>query len=606
MKTTKYIFPALALLMVSCDNFFDEKQIGNAGYQPSDVRTDMTYTLTADDLGQITKKEKEKDKRSAYELRALALCTPEDSSAYQAWQDIATLKAFNENADADIYVPIFMANTFPYLSKGTICKVYYPYYKGKTNRVLPFMTAVGYSLTEDDYKTIWGGRGADYLTTTSEPDVPVFLGNKFKTATEGQIIVLTYKSLDVDPDTIYPPLPYECTVAQLLEAQETEEHQLTGMVGTIKSSVYGRFYLVDGTDSIYVYGLSDENGDKVWKNKGIKKGDQITLRGKYSKEAGTPQLNDAVYISHTSGAKSLHMRMTHTEPLKRDTVYKSVIYQLNQGVWELYMNDQVTAYFALPTELYSALGSTTIANPQEVIGKYLRLNYPYAAEKDVYLVAYNGSKGMTADEFTYDGTDFVMNTGYTTEEMNFVRSDSWVADISTYYTTPFVNNGQADFTIQHVNLDGLKYVWRYQASYGMTASAYVSGTNHPVEDWLISPSIRLKKSVNAKMHFDHAVRYGNTAYNKEWLKVMVTDNYTGDVTTTEWEHLPFPDSIPDGSNWHFMSTGDFDLSKYNNQSIVIAFQYNTTTGELTSAPTWEIQNLLVYEPEEEGEADVDE
>lgn len=593
MKTTKYIFPLLALLFVSCDNFFDEKQIGNTGYKPADIRTDMTYTLTADDIEQITKS------GTVYEQRALALCTPEDSSAYRAWKEIGTLKAFSENADADIYVPAFMAATFPYMDKGTICKVYYPYYKGKTSRVLSFMSATGYTLTDDDYKTIWGGRGADYLTLTAESGIPGFLADKFKTATEGKIIVLTYKSLNTDPDTIYPPLPYECSIAQLLEAEETVEHQLTGTVGTIKSAIYGRFYLVDGKDSIYVYGLSDENGDKVWKAKGIQQGDLLTLRGKYSNESGEPQLNNAVYISHTAGGKGVRGKMAAKEPLVQDTVYKSVIYQLNQGEWTLYANDQVKAYFALPQTVYDALGSTSVADPQTVIGKYLRLLYPYAAEKDIYLVAYNSSNGMTADEFTYDGTDFVMNTGYTTEEMNFVRNSDWVADISTYYTTPFVNNGQADFTIQHVTLDGLSYVWRYQASYGMTASAYVSGTNHPVEDWLVSPSIRLKKSVNPKMHFDHAVRYGNTAYNKEWLKVMVTTDYTGDVTTTEWEHLQFPDSIPDGSNWTFLSTGEFDLSKYNNQSVVIAFQYNTTTGNLTSAPTWEIQNLLVYEPETE-------
>lgn len=593
MKTTKYILPAIALLMVSCADFFDEKQIGNVGYQPIDARTDMTYTLTADDLGQITKK------GSEYEQRALSLCTENDSTAYQAWLDIATLKAFNENADADVYVPAFMLNTFPYMDKGAICKVFYPYYKGKTNRVMPFMTATGYTLTDDDYKTVWGGRGADYLTATSEPNIPDFLLHKFTTATEGKIIVLTYKTLNTDPDTIYPPLPYECTVAELLEAKEKETHQLRGIVGKIKAQSSGKFYLVDGNDSIYVYGLYDEDGNPIWKSKGIKRGDSIVVKGKYNDENGEPQLHNAVYISHTPASKAIAHRMTAKEPLTQDTVYKSVIYQLNQGTWTLYTNDQVKVCFALPKTFYDALGNTSVANPQETIGKYLRINYPYAEEKDIYLVAYRGSKGMTADEFTYDGTDFVMNTGYTTEEMNFVRSDKWLADISTYYTTPFVNNGQADFTIQHVNLDGLSYVWRYQASYGMTASAYVKTVNHAVEDWLVSPSIRLKKSINPKLRFDHAVRYGNQAYNKEWLKVMVTNNYTGDVTTTEWEHLQFPDSIPDGSNWTFMSSGDFDLSQYNNQSIVIAFQYNTTTGELTSAPTWEIQNLLVYEPEAE-------
>ena len=590
---TRYIIPALALMMVSCENFFDEKQLGNTGYTPTDVRTDMTYSLTSDDMAQITKK------GSEYEEKAKSLCTAEDSSAYEAWLSIGKLKAFNEEADADLYVPMFMVAKFPYMDAGTICKVSYPFYKGKSSRVEPFMSATGYTLTEEDYKTIWGGRGADYLTITSEPNIPAFLASKFPTATEGKIMVLTYKSLNTDPDTIYPPLPYECTVGELLEAKEAVEHQLSGIVGTVKSTTYGRFYLVDGQDSIYVYGLTDEAGDKVWKAKNIQPGDKITIRGKYNDESGVPQLHNAIYISHTPTQSGKPARKNTASPLVQDTVYKTIIYQLEQGEWKLYTNDQVTKHFALPTSFYEEIGSNSIANPEELIAKYLRLNYPYAVEKDIYLVAYRGTSGMTADEFTFDGTEFVMNTGYTTEEMNFVRNDNWVADISTYYTTPFVNSGQADFTIQHVNLDGLSYVWRYQASYGMTASAYVSGTNHVVEDWLVSPSIRLKKSVNPKMHFDQAIRYGNTDYNKEWLKVMVTNNYTGDVTTTEWEHLAFPDSIPNGSNWVFLNTGDFDLSKYNNETIVIAFQYNTSAGELTSAPTWEIQNLLIFEPKEE-------
>ena len=593
MKTTKYIFPVLALMCASCTNFFDEKQIGNSGYTPSDVRTDMVYDLTTDDVTQIGKK------GTAYETKALSLCTAEDSSAYEAWLEIGTLKAFTERADADIYVPAFMAATFPYLDQGTICKVRYPFYKGKSDYVEEFSKATGYTLSEDDYKTVWGGRGADYLTVTSEPNIPDFLKSKFSMAEEGKIIVLTYKSLQYDPDTIYAPLPYICTVKQLLDAQETTEHQLSGTVGTIKSQTYGRFYLVDGNDSIYVYKLTDEAGNKVWKDKGIKQGDQITLKGKYSNSGDEPQIVDAVYISHTSPSPMPRRIAATTRPVEQDTIYKSVIYQLNDGEWNIYSNDLIENLYVLPQSTYTQLGLTSISSPEDVLTLCLRYAYPYAETDDVIVVVYQGKNGMTADEFTYDGTNFVMNTGYTTEEMNFVRSTAWNADISTYYTTPFVNNGQADFRIQHVNLDGLTYVWRYQASYGMTASAYVSGTSHPVEDWLISPTIRLKKSVQPVLTFDHAIRYGNTSYNKDWLKVMVTDNYTGDVTTTEWEHLQFPDSIPDGSNWVFLNAGAFDLSQYNNETIVIAFQYNTTTGDLTSAPTWEIQNLVVYENNEE-------
>ena len=602
MIMKKYIFLGLigAMGLAGCQNYFDEKQLDNGDYHVTDVRTSMTYTLTEEDVALIGKPCSYKGNDtvpSVYEQKALSLCTEEDSMAYYEWRRISVLKAFTEDASADLYVPMFMAFKFPYLDAGTICNVTYPLYEGKSSRVQEFKSAGAYTLTEDDYRTIWGGRGADFLNSESEKDIPAFLATKFPLSEEGKIMVLDYKFLQIEPDTIYPPLPYVCSIAEFLAAQEKEEHQLTGVVGTVKSERNGRFYLVDGSDSIYVYGLVDETGAKAFKEKSIKSGDQLTLKGVYSVSVDEPIINNAIYVSHTPSNAPARFKVMTTLPL--DTLVKSVIYQLTNGTWQVYENEQLTVAEALPNSVYASLDVYTIENPEEVLHTYLQDKYRYPKEKQIYLIAYNGTSGVTADEFTYDGTDFIMNTGYVDDVMSFVYTNTWVANISTYYTTPFVGDGPADFTIQHVNLDGLNYVWRYQAAYGMTASAYVSGSNHPVEDWLVSPKIRLKKSVAPYLTFMHAVRYGNEQYNKEWLKVMVTNNFTGDVTTTEWEHLEFPDSIPDGSNWTFLSTGKFDLSKYNNESIVIAFQYNTTTGELTSAPTWEIQQLLVAEEEDE-------
>jgi hypothetical protein len=238
----------------------------------------------------------------------------------------------------------------------------------------------------------------------------------------------------------------------------------------------------------------------------------------------------------------------------------------------------------------------------DIILKYLQATYPYAAEKEIYLIAYMGKNGATADEWVFDGTEFVLSTGYVTETMSFeVKNNKWIANISTYLQTKFVGEGLGKFTIHHVSLDGLNYIWRFQAAYGATASAYVSGTNHRVEDWLVSPNIRLKKSIQPRLTFDQAVRYGNVTDNPKWLNVMVTNNFTGDVQTTEWKQLEWPAELPDGSNWVFQTSGIFDLSEYNGQTIVLGFRYKTDIEgvDVPSAPTWEIQNLLVAEPQEE-------
>ena len=602
MKTKYILGAALVLgtlsLCTSCDNYFDEKYMGNGNPQITDVRTNMSYTLTSDDVAQIGKQCTYKGKDtipSVYEQKALSLCTESDSTAYTEWKKIASLKAFTEEASPDIYVPMFMAQKFPYLDAGTMCNVTYPLYEGKSERVEPFKYVTPYTLTEDDYRAVWNGRGASYISKDKEVDLAAFLTTTFPLAATGKIIALTYNFQEENPDTIIPFLPYACSVGQLLEAKEKEEHQISGLVGTIKSTIYGRFYLVDGEDSIYVYGLNDEDGNRVWKDKKIQKGDNITIKGNYSEESGEPQFVNAIYISHSTPAPAPRKAKAKAAVQKGP---KTVLYQLTDSAWVVYANDRLKAAVALQPDLYEQMGTSVVANPATIIGDWLRRTYLYPNEKEIYLVAYNTSSGYTADEWTYDGTDFVMNTGYVDDVMSFELKDTWVANISTYYTTPFVGNGPADFTLQTVALDGLSYLWRYQAAYGMTASAYVSGTNHPVEGWLVSPKIRLKKSEHPELTFYHAVRYGDPVNNLNWLKVKVTNNYTGDVTTTEWKHLEFTDSIPEGTNFKFLNAGHFDLSEYNNETIVIGFEYNTTAGPISSMPTWEIQDLLVAEKEE--------
>ncbi len=598
---TKYI----AILMVAgvalaaCENYFDEKYLDNGHTKLTDVRKSMTYTLTVDDVNAIGKQRTFKNADtipSVYELKALSLCTETDSTAYTEWKKIASLHAFTEDASPDIYVPMFMAQKFPYLDAGTMCNVTYPLYEGKSERVEPFKYVTPYTLTEDDYRAIWNGRGASYISKDKEADLAAFLTTTFPLAATGKIIALTYNFQEENPDTIIPFLPYACSVGQLLEAKEKEEHKLSGIVGTVKSTIYGRFYLVDGADSIYVYGLNDEDGNRVWKDKGIQKGDEITIKGNFSEESGEPQFVNAIYISHSTPASAPHRAKAKAAAVQKGP--KTVLYQLTDSAWVVYANDRLKAAVALQPDLYEQMGTNVVADPATIIGDWLRRTYLYPQEKEIYLVAYNTSSGYAADEWTFDGTDFVMNTGYVNDVMSFVLNDTWVANISTYYTTPFVGDGPADFTLQTVALDGLNYIWRYQALYGMTASAYVSSTNHPVEGWLVSPKIRLKKSEHPELTFFHAVRYGDPVNNLNWLKVKVTNNYTGDVTTTEWKHLEFPDSIPAGTDFKFLNAGHFDLSEYNNETIVIGFEYNTTAGPISSMPTWEIQDLLVAEKEE--------
>ena len=199
------------------------------------------------------------------------------------------------------YAAAVLQDKFPYLDNGTMCDVTYTLLEGKSNHVLPFQSSTTYTLTADDYEQIWQKRGVYYLTPASEALLPEFLSKKYPTVADKKVIVLNYAFSADEPDEseFSDFLPYALSLSQLLVLPDYKEHEITGVVGSVKSPTYGRFYMKDGADSIYVYGVLNENGDRVWKDKNIQVGDMITIRAKYSDDTEEPQLVNGVYVSHT-------------------------------------------------------------------------------------------------------------------------------------------------------------------------------------------------------------------------------------------------------------------------------------------------------------------
>ena len=91
------------------------------------------------------------------------------------------------------------------------------------------------------------------------------------------------------------------TIAKFLEKKDTTtEYTLTGKITNVANTTYGNFDLTDDTGSVYVYGLLTPEGasQKQWAAAGLKQGDIITIKGKYSLYNGSPQIKNAVYVSH--------------------------------------------------------------------------------------------------------------------------------------------------------------------------------------------------------------------------------------------------------------------------------------------------------------------
>ena len=91
------------------------------------------------------------------------------------------------------------------------------------------------------------------------------------------------------------------TVADFLDKADTStEYKLTGKITNVANSTYGNFDLTDATGTVYVYGLLTPEGasQQQWAAAGLREGDIITIKGKYSLYNGSPQIKNAVYVSH--------------------------------------------------------------------------------------------------------------------------------------------------------------------------------------------------------------------------------------------------------------------------------------------------------------------
>lgn len=152
--------------------------------------------------------------------------------------------------------------------------------------------------------------------------------------------------------------------------------------------------------------------------------------------------------------------------------------------------------------------------------------------------------------------------------------------MATSLLTIDFTQGQGEWTIDNKTLPSeVSYVWKQDATYGMKASAYVSGTNYETESWLVSPAIDLSGVTAATLAFSHARKFGDLSQLS--VKASSDDATWTDLAVSAW---------PDGSNWNFVDA-TADLAAYVGQAAVkIAFVY---TSSATAAATWEIKTVDV-------------
>ena len=130
--------------------------------------------------------------------------------------------------------------------------------------------------------------------------------------------------------------------------------------------------------------------------------------------------------------------------------------------------------------------------------------------------------------------------------------------------------------------------WYVDTKYGYAMiTGYVNNTNLANEDWLISPEISLEGYTEAKLNFEHVIRY--FAKPNEEANVLISENYTeGDPNSATWTVLPT--EFANSGDWTTNRSNDIDLTPYLGKKVKIAFRYISTASK---AGTWEIKTVNV-------------
>lgn len=168
------------------------------------------------------------------------------------------------------------------------------------------------------------------------------------------------------------------------------------------------------------------------------------------------------------------------------------------------------------------------------------------------------------------------------------------ANASTTIFEAGMINDEGGFVAQDITRgEELSYVWTNN-KYGWVASAYKSKCI-VTESWLVSPAIDLTKAGDPKLSFYQTINKLGSGFKREdHATVLISSNYTDDVTTCTWEEVTIG-TWPTCVDWNFVSTGDINLSGYVGKTIRIAFRYISNA---SSAPSWEVKSLLIVDGEE--------
>lgn len=424
-------------------------------------------------------------------------------------------------------------------------------------------------------------------------------------------VPMPYNQPNVKPGTEVTPQgtgtaadPYNVAAAlqvvNALGADETTETaiyvkgKVTG-TPTIETEKYGNatYYITDdGSNKIYIFQSYYLGNRKFTADDKLNEGDEVIVCGKFTNYKGnTPEtLKSSSYIYSLNGkTEGGGDTPTPSEP-KGDGTQANPYNAAGANKAASALADGASIENVYVSGIISEVGSFN--------EKYGELNY-YISDDGTK----NGSQFYVYNGYSKDGAPFtsandlkvgqkvtvvgkLINFMGNTPEFQYgskiVSTEGGDTPQEKTGLSETFNASQGNFTIEDISLaEGLTYVWKWNSSKYMKASAYKL-KNLAAQSRLISPAFSLKGISKPTLTFEHTGKFFSSDMKNDIKVQASTDGKT-------WQDLTIS-AYPAGNDWTFV-TATADLSAFAGQSkVYIAFLYTSTAD---AACTWEVKNVVV-------------
>ncbi len=396
----------------------------------------------------------------------------------------------------------------------------------------------------------WTGDAASFTLTASKAQVR---------ATQ---IVVTYATggtpaTQVTAPTIEGETPFaEQTTVTITGAEGTTVYYTTdGTTPSDQGNEYTDPFTISETTTVkaIAYDAQSNASDVVTKT--------------FTKQAATQRQGTA--DDPYTAADALAVATALAADATTDDVYvKGIVSQVNE----------VSTSFGNATYYISDDGTT--ANQFEIFRGYYLDGAKFTSEDQIQV----GDTVLVKGKLTnYKGTTPEMTSGGQIVTLGRPAGTEPAADDAK--TLPYEESfsaSQGEFTITNVKMDAsLSYVWQWNSSKYMKASAYKNKKNLEAESWLVSPKIDLTKATAPELTFEQTGKYFGTMADEATVWVIAgTDTTQLDVPT-----------YMTGNDWNLVQD-TISLKAFTGKVVQVAFKYVSTTA---AAPTWEVKNFAVKE-----------